>query len=348
MESKNELTKEQKIAQFDPDAPGNENLGIYGLPFTVEESDIVLIEVPWAVTVSSGGGAEHGPRRIKEGSLQVDIFNPSNPDVWKRGIAVVEPPPEFITLAATSRSFAEKHIELFSTGNSNEKELLEKVNEACTEMVSYVELVTQKYLLQGKIVGLIGGDHSTPLGFINALCKKYKGQSIGILHIDAHFDLREAYERFIYSHASIMYNALMRPGNEMLRLTSVGVRDFCKFEYDFWKMNEYKVKAFTDKSNAYRMYSGESWKDIVKDIIATLPENVYISFDIDGLKQMYCPNTGTPVPGGLEYQEALYLLEQVCKEKTIVGFDINEVGDGEWDGFVGAKLLYEMISLIAK
>ena len=37
----------------------------------------------------------------------------------------------------------------------------------------------------------------------------------------------------------------------------------------------------------------------------------YISFDIDGLNPTYCPNTGTPVPGGLTADQVFYLFENL-------------------------------------
>ena len=98
------------------------------------------------------------------------------------------------------------------------------------------------------------------------------------------------------------------------------------------------------------MYGGYTWQQIASKIIEQLPQNIYISFDIDGLDPKLCPNTGTPVPGGLEFQQALYLIEQLVEAgKKIVSFDINEVAPGadEWDANVGARLLYKISNLAA-
>ncbi len=74
-----------------------------------------------------------------------------------------------------------------------------------------------------------------------------------------------------------------------------------------------------------------------------LPSLVYISFDIDGLSPALCPNTGTPVPGGLEFDQAAYLIQQVFKSgRKIIGFDLCEVGNAEWDASVGARILWEL------
>ena len=97
-------------------------------------------------------------------------------------------------------------------------------------------------------------------------------------------------------------------------------------------------------------YSGMNWATQCEKIIATLPEAVYISFDIDGLTPEFCPHTGTPVPGGLDFNQAIYLIQTLVKAgKTIIGFDLCEVApgeSGEWDGNVGARLLYKLSNLM--
>jgi agmatinase len=197
-----------------------------------------------------------------------------------------------------------------------------------------------------KIVGLVGGDHSTPLGFMEALAERYS--DFGILQFDAHCDLREAYEGFEYSHASIMYNALKIP--QVKKLVQVGIRDWCEAENEIINNSKGRVKTFFDYVMKRKMYEGESWRGICSEIISHLPRHIYISFDIDGLDPKLCPNTGTPVPGGLEFEQAVYLISQVAASgKKIIGFDLNEVapGDSEWNGNVGARLLYKMCNLTA-
>src|SRR5690606_2180717 len=101
---------------------------------------------------------------------------------------------------------------------------------------------TTYWLKQGKKVILLGGEHSTPIGYYRALAKNTK--NFGILHFDAHMDLRIAYEGFTYSHASIMYNAIQLP--EVTQLVQVGIRDFCEQEVEVVKTS-HKVKVFTDR-----------------------------------------------------------------------------------------------------
>jgi agmatinase len=81
-----------------------------------------------------------------------------------------------------------------------------------------------------------------------------------------------------------------------------------------------------------------------------LPQHIYLSFDIDALDPKLCPNTGTPVAGGFETEQILFLIEKiVLSGKTIIAFDINEVspGNDEWDANVAARLLYRIANLVA-
>ena len=87
--------------------------------------------------------------------------------------------------------------------------------------------------------------------------------------------------------------------------------------------------------------------DLCREIINHLPEKVYISFDIDGLDPKLCPNTGTPVPGGLELEQVYCLFRELVNSgREIIGFDVCEVGDAEWDGNVGARIVYKLANLL--
>ena len=164
---------------------------------------------------------------------------------------------------------------------------------------------------------------------------------------NAHMDLRIGYEGFTYSHASIMYNALQIP--EIGKIVQVGIRDFCKQEVEVALNN--RVLVHTDRDLKSANFNGITWQEQCEDIIDSLPQKVVVSFDIDGLQQWYCPNTGTPVPGGLLYEQATYLLSKLAQsDKEIIGFDLVEVARGEtdWDGNVGARLLFHMCGMLAK
>ena len=184
---------------------------------------------------------------------------------------------------------------------------LREVNEGSLFLNNWVYEQTKELLDKNKLVGVVGGDHSTPFGFFKAIAEKHG--DFGILQIDAHCDLREAYECFKYSHASIMYNALTEIP-QLTRLVQVGIRDYSPAEYEYITNSNNRVIAYFDKDIKERIFEGASWKQIVDEIVYKLPQKVYISFDIDGLDPKLCPNTGTPVQGGFETEQDFYLLKK--------------------------------------
>lgn len=336
-------SKLSKIASFDPNAPGLDENNIYGLPFTPEEADIVIIPVPWEVTVSYGNGTIEGPEVILEASKQVDLYHPHAPEIWKAGISLAPFPEALAHLSADMKLSAKEWIDSLSTGQplSPRTKSIADINAACKRMVDYVEREAGKWIDEGKIVGLIGGDHSIPLGFIQALSKRHS--SFGILQLDAHADLRIDFEGFAYSHASIMYNVLKT--EEVSHLVQVGIRDYCLEELQVMQSEKNRVITFFDRDLQNERIEGITWAQQVEKIITCLPEKVYISFDIDGLDPALCPNTGTPVPGGMSFAQAEYLIRKVSESgKEIIGFDLNEVapGDDEWDANVGARMLFQL------
>lgn len=336
------MTKAEKIAAFDPNGPGQLDQNIFGLPFTAEDADIVILPVPWEVTVSYGGGTLDGPDAIMEASLQVDLYDADSPEAWKAGIHLLAPNKDIRSLSETAREKAEVYIDELANGANpaDYQELIAEINANCETMIDFVETETAKLLDQGKVTALLGGDHSTPLGFLKALAKRHS--AFGILQIDAHMDLRIAYEGFTYSHASIMYNALKLP--QISKLVQVGIRDYCQEEIEVMNAEGNRVKTYFDDQLKSEQFEGKTWSQQVNDIIAQLPEKVYLSFDIDGLDPTLCPNTGTPVAGGLSYAQAVYLMRKLARSnKKIIGFDLNEVSPGEtdWDANVGARILFK-------
>jgi len=338
----------KKQQSFDPDGPASSD-SLFGLPYTVEQAKVVALPVPWDVTVSYQSGASKGPGAIFNASFQVDLFDEKIPDAWKTGIAMEELPGKWIQKNKKLRPKAKAYIDLFTEGKTDTKKAkatLNEINKECGELMKWVKEKSLSHLKKNKIVALIGGDHSTPLGLMQAVSEQSK--SFGILHIDAHCDLRNAYEGFTYSHASIMFNALKIKNME--RLVQVGIRDYSEGENEIIQNSKGRIKLFSDKAMKERMFHAASWYEICQGIISTLPKQVYISFDIDGLDPKLCPNTGTPVPGGLQFWEAIHLIEMVVESgRQIIAFDINEVapGNDEWDANVGARLLYKISNLAA-
>ena len=345
------MNKQQKIDSFNPNTAGLKDANIFGLPFKNEECDIVLVPVPWEVTTSYGEGTSEGPAHILEASFQVDLYHPEFPELWKKGIGMADIPESMLLRSVDLKQKAAQIIDMWEDGIDVEADetalkLLNEINVACEEMNHWVEKNVGDWLDAGKSVGLIGGDHSTPLGYLRALAKRH--DSFGILHIDAHKDLRIAYEGFTYSHASIMYNAIQLP--QITSLVQVGIRDFCAEEKEVADRSSGRVHVFTNAQLQRERYIGKNWHQQVDEIISKLPQKVYISFDIDGLDPTLCPNTGTPVPGGLWFDEATYLLSSLKRHnKTIIGFDLVEVAPGadDWNGNVGARLLWHLCGIIS-
>ncbi len=329
---------------FNPNEPGMANGNYFALPYTLEDSGIAIISVPWDVTTSYRPGTNEGPGAIIDASVQVDLYDPLVQDAWKIKIGTVPVDDSISRKNRKFRKIAEeiiKHLE--EGGDINEvDDQLAEVNIASSELNEYVYKTSCDQIEHGRIPVVVGGDHSVPFGNIKALADKY--EDFGILHIDAHADLRNSYEGFTYSHASIMYNVLNEIA-QISQLTQVGIRDFCQEEADFINTDP-RIRCFTDTELRRNLYEGKTWKRQCEEIISSLPNNVYISFDIDGLTPGLCPNTGTPVPGGLEFREIDYLLYLLAvSNRKIIGFDLCEVapgGEGEWDANVGARVLYKM------
>lgn len=330
---------------MDPNATGSRNAGLFGIPTTRETSKIVLIPVPWEVTTSYGNGTSRGPEAIFNASPQLDLFDRKTGLAYEAGFHMLPIPENWKSLNDELKSKAIQIREELESGSllspKSEKALL-TINAACDELCHWVYDTAKEILDEGKIPAVIGGDHSSPEGLIRAVCEK---SDVGILHVDAHADLRTAYQGFTRSHASIMNNVINSP-HPPSKLVQVGIRDFCEEEFQFIT-EQPQIMTFFDQDIKAELFDGRPWSEICDNIVSNLPANVYLSIDIDGLSPEFCPNTGTPVPGGLSFDQLTYLIAKVAEsERKIVGFDLNEVTpskDGsEWDANVGARVLYKL------
>ncbi|MGH7281780.1 MAG: agmatinase family protein [Polyangiaceae bacterium] len=331
---------------FDPNAAALPDSGIFGLDSTAESAKVVLIGVPWDATTSYRPGTHNGPEAILEASKQVDLFDIETGKPYEAGIALVGDLEAVMSMNREARDDAELVIEAAGRvkGSAKLEAALLRVNRAGEKLNALVYETAKKWLDHGKIVGLVGGDHSTPFGIIQAYAEKYRG--LGILHIDAHADLRRAYEGFEWSHASIMENVHRKiPG--VAKIVQFAIRDFCEEEHVRMRESGKKIVTLFDVDLAKARRTGK-FDAVIAEAVKELPENIYVSFDIDGLDPTLCPSTGTPVPGGISFHEASTILgAAVAAGKKIVGFDLNEVapgeGDDEWDANVGARVLYKLI-----
>lgn len=330
---------------FDPNAAAAEGSGIFGLPFSEDKSLVVIQPVPWEVTTSYGDGTSRGPELVLQESGQVDLFDIELGNFFERGI-FCRPIPE-IWLRKNNELKPQTRAVRDGLAPHPERVIAE-VNTTSRELTSWLREEMGALLKLGKIPAVLGGDHSSPLGLIQAVSTHYKGE-VAVLHFDAHADLRKSYQGYEQSHASIMRN-VMESEEAPRKLVQVGIRDFCEEEWDYIRSSQGRVETFFDWDLKKAQLQGRPWSEQVAQIVGRLPENVYVSFDIDGLDPAFCPNTGTPVPGGLSFDQAVYLLREVHQTgRKIVGFDLNEVSPStgpldaaRWDGAVGARLLYKM------
>jgi agmatinase len=332
---------------FDPNAaaaPG----GVFGLPNTRADAGIILIPVPFDATTSYRPGTAAGPEAIRAASLQVDLYDHRFGRVYEQGIWMDAYPAQIERLSMDARDLAGPLLEKGGAG-AEDAALVARIDEMCARVHKYVRTAAADVLALGKTPGLVGGEHSLSLGAIDA-CAAHHGP-IGVLQIDAHMDLREAFEGLRFSHASIMHNVLTRvPGVE--RIVQVGIRDYCAAERDFAAGQGERVRVHDWADIEDAVSRGEPLSGVWSRVIDALPQKVYVSVDIDGLEPSLCPHTGTPVPGGPSFEQVGLLLAMLASSgRRVVGFDVVEVapgpgGEPEWDANVGARMVYRLCGAV--
>lgn len=336
---------------FDPNGVGIANGNIFGFPVTEQEANIVLIPIPWDATASYGKGTSKGPQAILDASTQLDFYHPELKNAFETKVFMAPISEEWQKINDELCGKGVEYIDFLENGGNIEnnphfQSVVKDITDAQNALKANLKERSLKLFQEGKIPAVLGGEHSTPFGLIEAIDSL--GKPFGVLQIDAHADLRDAYEGFEQSHASIMFNVLKNCPN-MHRLVQVGIRDIAQSEVDLIQNSGTRVKTFFDWDIKKEMYQGKSWHYMVEKILHQLPEHVYISFDIDGLKPYLCPNTGTPVAGGFELEDINYLFFELVKAgKKIIAFDLNEVGvsddeNDDWDANVGARALWNLV-----
>lgn len=322
------------------EGPGGE--GLYGLGTAVDDAGVIIVPVPFEATVSYGAGTAGGPGAILSASNQVDLFDLETGRPYAAGIAMLPASPLVVASNAEARAAAETVIAAGGVESDPALAALAATVDAHSESVAaWLDATVTEHLAKGKLVGVVGGDHSVAYGSIAAHARHTPG--MGILHVDAHADLRSAYEGFRWSHASIFAN--VRDHLDVGAVVGVGYRDLAESEHRILE-GDPLFHPFYDPWLRSRLQEGTPWAEVVADVVSRLPQQVYVSFDVDGLDPALCPHTGTPVPGGLSFPEATSLLKAVVQTgREIVGFDLVEVAPGpdDWDANVGARLLYKLI-----
>lgn len=339
------------LSSFDPNAAGNPQSNIFGLPFTEDNARLVIQPVPWEATVNIYPGTARCISSIVRHSVHIDLFWKEHPDLWKQGIFIRETNQKILLKSDYLRKEAELLVGYTCCGkalcdNDFMQRNLKEINAGGAYLNTWVYDHTKDIIEKGKLAALLGGDHSISQGMVQALSEKY--EDFGILQVDAHCELRKDYEGFVYSHACVMRNILDKTP-QVSKLVQVATREFCEEEYKYMQENPNRIKTFFDEDLKEQQYQGKSWYEISKSIVDALPQYVYLSFDIDGLKPYYCPSANSPVVGGLEYDQMKTIFKLMKEQgKKIIGFDLCQVGNGRvgTDAQVGAYILWDLCNQI--
>ena len=330
----------------DFNSTGRSDLGLFGLGSTFEEAETGILTVPWDVTSSYRAGSSESPQKLINASSQFDLYHPDFAEFPTEGIFAYPVDMNIISKNSECRAAAKRVITAHETGafNASEERFkndLNIVNKGSSWLNDRIYAQAESFVSDNKLIGLIGGDHSTSYPLINVLSDYI--DSFTVLQIDAHMDLRTCYQGFNFSHASVMHNSLAL--KSLKRLVQVGVRDYCAAEHQVVLESKGRIKTFYDQQLKADMFQGKSWDSLCKKIVNNCTDNVYITIDVDGLMPQYCPHTGTPVMGGLDVAQVVYLVKQLVKSKRrVIGFDMVEVNGPAHgvDVVMGIQLFYQV------
>lgn len=274
----------------------------FHLETSYKKSWAVIVPFGMEATVSYGQGTRRGPKAIIEASHQLNENDEQTlKPVYRCGIATLK----------------ETRIP------KNPKLALNSLRDTVLQI-----LADKKFPI------VLGGEHSLTQGSLTAACFKYP--DVSLLQFDAHADLREKYHGSVYSHASVMRQALKTTA--VRHLTQIGIRSVSKFndELPFLKRNRRRITTFW----AWKKFS-------LPQILASIPtKNVYVTFDIDAFDPGIMPATGTPEPGGLAWWPTLKILKAVFNKKNVVSCDIVELAPIKGlraPDFLAARLVYKLI-----
>ncbi|MBR2962144.1 MAG: arginase family protein [Alistipes sp.] len=319
---------------------------------TTDEAPLVLVSAPWAVTSAGGHGSVYAPDAIIDSSNRVGLYDAVAEISIEGEVATAPINYDLQELSQQLGNDAAKILTHVEDGGSLSSDYfvdkIRRVNNGFLEMHAAIEEQVSRYIEQGKIVGTIGGDHSTSFGAIRAAARHYK--DLGILFVDAHCDLRQKGSIFDYSHHSVARN-IIEEIPQVSRLVEVGVRDISANDIKYIAECD-RIKLFCADTMAAERFAGRSWSDVCDEVVEQLPELVYISFDIDALSPECCPHTKQPVAGGLNFDMAVCLINRVTQSgRRIVGFDLTEivpVSESNVDANVGARLLTKLCATSLK
>ena len=332
---------------------GNDNGGYYFRDaMEAQDAEIVLVSAPWAVTSAAGQGPAYTPDAIIDASTSVSLYDALSEVSIEGKVATAEVDYDLQESSLQLGGDAAKIVSHIEDGGTLSGDYfirkVNRINIGFRDMHRSVGKRVFRFADKGKIVGVVGGDHSVTLGAVRSISSVYP--DMGVLFIDGHCDLRQSGKIFAYSHLSIARN-IIDEVPQVSKMVQVGARDMSREEVEFAHSHP-KIELFGHEAMARSLYSGESWSSICDKVVAELPNDVYISFDIDALSPECCPNTKRPVAGGMSFDQAALLINRVAElGRRIIGFDLTEivpVSEGSIDATIGARMLVKLCASALK
>lgn len=266
----------------------------------------VIVQAPYDKTTTYIHGTAKGPSAIIDASRYLELYDDElNQEVFKIGIHTMDE---------------------LNVGNLDSQEMVDKICAAIQEL-----------LRAGKFPVMLGGEHSVSIGAVKAFKEVYP--NISVLHLDAHYDMRDE-----YFNSKLNHGCVARRISEMCPIVQVGTRSMSKEEKDFLSSSQAggRIKSIS----VYDILDTPMWKDKTTN---SLSEDVYVSIDLDVFDPAIVPAVGTPEPGGIGWYETLDLLRDVSRDRRIVGFDVVElcpIKDQIASDFLAAKLIYKLLGYV--
>jgi agmatinase len=325
------------VSDFDLDETWKTQ-SIFGLP-THPNPKIEILPIPWDTCAPFERGTRHAPKAIQIASTQLALYDLEYGAFWKEGIFMHDVESRYMHLSEHMKS-------LLQTCISSDEENVPISKQIDTIVEEFQDDIYQKsktLLAEEKIVGVLGGEHSSSYGLIRASSELFSDGNFGVVHINAHLCFQNDGGRIRNSRSSIFWHVSKL--QHVQKIVGLGIRDVEEQEVLYANSLGTRHRTYYDHELSRRLLSGESWLSIVNECIQHLPPNIHISIDIDGLDPFLCPNTRSPVPGGLSFQQLQALLFRLSQSRNIVSFDLCEVApdpQNEWDANVGARVLYKL------
>jgi agmatinase len=264
-----------------------------------EKAAVSILPFPYEGGISYRGGTAGAPDAMLEASANLELYDEVlREEPYRMGIVTIHPP---------------------------------DIPPQAEDVLEEVYRTTRSLIKAGKFVVLLGGDHSITPGYFRAVQERYK--KVSVVQLDAHADLRDAYDGSRFSHACTMAR----------------IRDICKDTLQLGIRSLSKEEAKRIDAEDIRLYTIDDCRHAMFDIdtaLDRLPDPVYVTVDVDVFDWSVIMSTGTPEPGGFTWEEGLSLLRQIFIRKNVVGFDVVELAYNDKDynsPFAVAKLIYKML-----